>query len=88
MREVGIDITDQEPKILMYDTVEASDVTITGAAAMPVRTSPGKRYEDGKLNDPAGKGVDTVRRIRGEIKTRIEAPLADLLPARRPWRAH
>jgi arsenate reductase len=42
---------------------------------------PGKRYEDWKLDYPAGRGVDAVRPIRDEIRTRIEALLADLIPA-------
>ena len=42
---------------------------------------PGKRYEDWKLDDPAGKGVESVRPIRDEIKDRIEKLLADLVPA-------
>jgi arsenate reductase len=81
MAEVGIDITDQKPKILQYDTVEASDVIVTMGCGDACPYFPGKRYEDWKLEDPAGKGVESVRPIRDEIKTRIEALLADLAPA-------
>ena len=81
MREVGIDITDQKPKILEYDTVEASDVIVTMGCGDACPFFPGKRYEDWKLEDPAGKGVESVRPIRDEIKTRVEALLADLVPA-------
>jgi arsenate reductase len=80
MAEVGIDITDQMPKILEYDTVEASDVIVTMGCGDACPYFPGKRYEDWKLEDPAGKGVESVRPIRDEIKTRIEALLADLVP--------
>ncbi len=80
MAEVGIDITDQKPKILEYDTVEASDVIVTMGCGDACPYFPGKRYEDWKLEDPAGKGVESVRPIRDEIKTRIEALLADLVP--------
>lgn len=79
MREVGIDITDQIPKLLEYDTVEASDVVITMGCGDVCPVFPGKRYEDWKLDDPAGKGVGAVRPIRDEIKARIEHLLADLL---------
>ena len=41
---------------------------------------PGKRYEDWKLEDPAGKGVAEVRPVRDEIRTRIEELIASLLP--------
>jgi arsenate reductase len=81
MAEVGIDITDQKPKILEYDTVEASDVIVTMGCGDACPYFPGKRYEDWKLEDPAGKGVESVRPIRDEIKGRIEALLADLIPA-------
>ena len=79
MREVGIDITDQIPTLLEYETAESSDVIVTmgcGDAACPV--FPGKRYEDWKLEDPAGKGVDAVRPIRDDIRTRVEKLLTEL----------
>ena len=81
MAEVGIDISDQRPKVLTTDAVEASDVVITMGCGDACPVFPGKRYEDWKLDDPAGQGVEAVRPIRDEIKTRIEALLADLLPA-------
>src|SRR3954467_4818631 len=78
MAEVGIDITDQTPKILEYDSVQSSDVIITMGCGDACPYFPGKRYEDWKLEDPAGKGVESVRPIRDEIKIRVEALLADL----------
>ncbi|BCJ57044.1 arsenate reductase ArsC [Micromonospora endophytica] len=80
MREVGIDITDQTPKLLDYDTVEASDVVITMGCGDVCPVFPGKRYENWKLEDPAGKDIEIVRPIRDEIKARIEHLLADLIP--------
>jgi arsenate reductase len=81
MAEVGIDITDQTPKLLEYETAQDSDVIITMGCGDACPIFPGKRYEDWKLDDPAGKGVEAVRPIRDEIKTRIEALLIDLIPA-------
>ncbi len=81
MREVGIDITGRRPRILEYDTVESSDVIVTMGCGDACPYFPGKRYEDWKLDDPAGQGIEAVRPIRDEIRTRIEALLADLLPA-------
>jgi arsenate reductase (thioredoxin) len=81
MREVGIDITDQKPKILQYEVAQDSDVIITMGCGDACPIFPGKRYEDWKLDDPAGQGVEAVRPIRDEIKVRIEALLADLIPA-------
>jgi len=80
MKEVGIDITDQKPKILTFDAVEASDVCITMGCGDVCPVFPGKRYLDWKLDDPAGQGVEAVRPIRDEIKTRIEGLIAELFP--------
>ena len=81
MAEVGIDITDQTPKKLEWETAESSDVIITMGCGDACPIFPGKRYEDWKLDDPAGHGVESVRPIRDEIRLRIEALLADLIPA-------
>ncbi|MEU7779013.1 arsenate reductase ArsC [Micromonospora parva] len=81
MREVGIDITDQTPKLLEYATAETSDVIVTMGCGDTCPVFPGKRYEDWKLDDPAGKGVESVRPIRDEIRTRVENLLSDLRSA-------
>jgi arsenate reductase len=81
MAEVGIDISDQQPKMLTTDAVEASDVVITMGCGDACPIFPGKRYLDWSLEDPAGQGVAAVRPIRDEIETRIRGLLADLLPA-------
>ncbi|MGX6601482.1 arsenate reductase ArsC [Micromonosporaceae bacterium Da 78-11] len=82
MAEVGIDLTDQTPTRLTWDAAQESDVIITMGCGDACPIFPGKRYEDWKLEDPAGQGVDSVRPIRDEIRSRIEVLLADLLPAR------
>ncbi|AXK88492.1 arsenate reductase [Nocardia farcinica] len=82
MAELGIDISDQTPKILTYDAVETSDVVITMGCGDTCPTFPGVSYRDWVLEDPAGKGVESVRPIRDEIKARVEALVAELLPAR------
>jgi protein-tyrosine-phosphatase len=78
MAEEGIDITAEQPKILTTDAVKASDVVITMGCGDTCPVYPGKRYEDWVLEDPAGKGVESVRPIRDEIRTRVLALLADL----------
>ncbi|WP_406070938.1 arsenate reductase ArsC [Micromonospora sp. NBC_01638] len=78
MREVGIDITDQAPKLLEYATAESSDVIVTMGCGDACPVFPGKRYEDWKLDDPAGKGVESVRPIRDEIRSRVAKLLAEL----------
>ena len=79
MAEVGIDISTQSPKVLTVDAVQASDVVITMGCGDACPIFPGKRYLDWDLDDPAGKGVDTVRPIRDEIGRRVAALLGELL---------
>jgi arsenate reductase len=79
MREAGIDITAEEPTVLTTEAVRASDVVITMGCGDACPFFPGKRYEDWKLDDPAGQGIDAVRPIRDEIKSRIETLLTELL---------
>ena len=78
MAEVGVDISGQRPKVLTTDAVEASDVVITMGCGDACPVFPGKRYLDWQLEDPAGKGVDSVRPIRDEIEQRIRGLLAEL----------
>src|SRR4051794_1772011 len=82
MAEVGIDISDQQPKVLPTDPVEASDVVITMGCGDACPIFPGKRYLDWNLEDPAGKGVEAVRPIRDEIESRSRGLLAELVPSR------
>ena len=82
MAELGIDITAQSPKILTSDAVETSSVVITMGCGDACPYFPGVDYRDWKLEDPAGKGVESVRPIRDEIKKRIEELVAELLPSR------
>ena len=80
MAEVGIDITGQTPKKLEWETAESSDVIITMGCGDACPIFPGKRYEDWKLEDPAGQDVEAVRPIRDEIRALVEKLLADLVP--------
>ncbi|MDR9396931.1 arsenate reductase ArsC [Pontimonas sp.] len=80
MLEEGIDISGNEPKILTDDQVQASDVVITMGCGDACKFYPGKRYEDWELDDPAGQGADSVRVIRDDIKSRIEALIAEIAP--------
>jgi protein-tyrosine-phosphatase len=79
MGELGIDITDEQPKVLTTEAVQASDVVITMGCGDACPFFPGKRYEDWKLDDPAGQGLEAVRPIRDEIRSRIEKLVAELV---------
>ena len=78
MREEGIDITAEQPKVLTPEAVQASDVVITMGCGDACPYYPGKRYEDWKLDDPAGQGIDAVRPIRDDIRARIEGLIVSL----------
>ncbi|GAA2561138.1 MULTISPECIES: arsenate reductase ArsC [Streptomyces] len=78
MQEVGVDISAAEPKILTTEAVQASDYVITMGCGDACPVFPGKKYLDWALEDPAGKGVEAVRPIRDEIRTRIEALIAEI----------
>ena len=78
MHEEGIDITAEQPKVLTSEAVQASDVVITMGCGDACPYYPGRRYEDWKLDDPAGQGIDAVRPIRDDIRSRIEGLIASL----------
>lgn len=79
MLEVGIDIANQHPKILTSEAVMESDVVITMGCGDACPFYPGKRYEDWVLDDPAGQDLEFVRKVRDDIKGRVEALLSELL---------
>ena len=81
MLEEGIDLSAEKPKILTTEAVIASDVVVTMGCGDSCPYYPGKRYEDWVLQDPAGQGIEAVRPIRDEIKGRITALIAELIPA-------
>ncbi|MCK3768642.1 arsenate reductase ArsC [Microbacterium aerolatum] len=79
MKELRIDIASERPKVLTDEAVRVSDVVITMGCGDACPFFPGTRYEDWKLDDPAGQGIDAVRPIRDEIRDRIEKLVAELI---------
>ncbi|ARQ70621.1 arsenate reductase ArsC [Streptomyces marincola] len=86
MKEVGVDISAEQPKALTTEAVQASDYVITMGCGDACPIFPGKHYLDWALDDPAGQGVEAVRPIRDAIRTRIEALIAEI-DARQKTRA-
>jgi len=78
MNEVGIDIAAERPKLLTVEAVRDCDVVITMGCGDSCPVLPATRYEDWELEDPAGKDITVVRRIRDDIRNRVEALVADL----------
>ena len=80
MEEVGIDVSQEFPKPLTDEVVRAADAVITMGCGDACPIYPGKHYEDWELEDPAGKDLETVRRIRDEIATRVMALIDEVPP--------
>jgi arsenate reductase (thioredoxin) len=78
MSEVGVDLSEEFPKPLTDEFVKGADVVITMGCGDACPIYPGKRYEDWELEDPAGKELETVRRIRDQISGRVDELLAGL----------
>jgi arsenate reductase len=78
MAELGIDISNQTPKVLIDEDVRASDYVITMGCGDACPFYPGKKYLDWKLEDPAGKDVASVRPIRDQIKQMVEELVAEI----------
>jgi arsenate reductase len=79
MEEVGIDLSKEFPKPLTDDAVREADVVITMGCGDACPIYPGKRYEDWELEDPAGKDLEVVRQIRGEIEGRVRSLVDELV---------
>ena len=80
MSEIGVDVSEEFPKPLTDEFVKAADVVITMGCGDACPIYPGKRYEDWELEDPAGKDLEAVRRIRDEIDVRVRNLVGELLP--------
>jgi arsenate reductase (thioredoxin) len=79
MEELGVDLSEEFPKPLTDEVVRAADAVITMGCGDACPIYPGKRYEDWELDDPAGKDLETVRRIRDAIDARVQTLIDDLL---------
>jgi arsenate reductase len=84
MNEVGVDLSEQTPKVLDPDVVQASDVVVTMGCGDECPYFPGTTYLDWELPDPAGQGLAAVRPIRDEIRRRVLELLGTLRPTDGP----
>ncbi len=79
MREKGLDIADQTPRVLTDAMGRSADVIVTMGCGDSCPVYPGKRYLDWVLTDPAGRDLDEVRPIRDDIERRVEALVSELV---------
>lgn len=78
MRELGLDVGGNVPHKLDEDDMRWADLVVTMGCGDECPYIPGKRFIDWELDDPAGRPLDAVRRIRDEIHVRVEALIAEL----------
>jgi len=83
LRELGIDLAGRAPRLLETEHVRTADVVVTMGCGDACPIFPGKRYDDWELEDPAGKDLESVRRICDEIDARVRALAGDLLETAR-----
>ncbi len=79
MKEIGIDISKRKPKMLTNEMIEWADLTITmgcsieGVCPAPMLAKMRRKFVEWKIDDPKGKSIEEVRKIRDEIKKKVES---------------
>lgn len=84
LAERGLPVGDHVPTLLDRGLVARSDVVVTMGCGETCPVFPGKRYEDWPVDDPAGLGIEAVRRIVDDIDTRVRELVVSLVPAGPP----
>ena len=79
MLELGVDLSGRVPRPLTDDLAQWADVVVTMGCGDECPYIPGKRYEDWELDDPAGRDLEAVRKIRDEIDRRVQVLLRELV---------
>lgn len=72
MTELGIDLSLAKPQLLTEDLVRDADLLVTMGCDDKCPYVPGMKVEEWPLPDPVGQAVEQVRKIRDEIKRRVE----------------
>jgi len=77
MRERGIDLSRNSPRMLTSEMISQARLVVTmgcsveEACPKPMLAAMQKKLVDWHLDDPKGKSIDEVRRIRDEIEKRV-----------------
>jgi arsenate reductase len=73
MREAGFDLSAAVPRRLTTELARSADLLVTMGCGEACPYVPGLRTEDWPLDDPKGRGADEVRRIRDQVRERVQA---------------
>ena len=73
MREQGIDLSDARPQKLTEQLARTGQMLVTMGCGDECPYVPGLRRDDWPLDDPKGKPLEDVRRIRDDIRRRVAA---------------
>jgi arsenate reductase len=85
MREVGLDISLKKPRLLTPELLDGVDMAVTmGCGEDAACPAAWVKTQDWALEDPSGKPLETVRKIRDEIKARVEKLISELLEGEHP----
>lgn len=81
MREIGIDMSAQSPKLLDQTMADRADRIVTMGCGVDADSCPARIHlsEDWGLDDPAGRPIEDVRRIRDQIRMRVERLVEQML---------
>lgn len=73
MRELGVDLSGARPQRLTPEIARGSQMLVTMGCGDECPVIPGAARDDWRLDDPHGQPIEEVRRIRDEIRRRVEA---------------
>jgi arsenate reductase (thioredoxin) len=71
MREVGIDLSNAKPQKLTAELAQNAEMLITMGCGDECPYVPGLLRDDWPLPDPKDQGVESVRKIRDDIRSRV-----------------
>jgi arsenate reductase len=83
MKEIGIDISKNVPRILTPEMISRASLVVTMGCSVaevcprPVLAQMQKKLVDWNLTDPKGKPIEKVREIRDEIEKRVLGLIAE-----------
>jgi protein-tyrosine-phosphatase len=80
MKEIGIDISAQRPKMLTLKLLDDADKVISmGCGAEGICPAAYVPTEDWQLEDPEGKSIEQVRSIRDEIEAKVKKLIEEIV---------